>query len=98
MLLAKFDLKEYARRGAMARVDELRAELAEIYRAFPALRTAQGGRRRAGASAAESEAAGTPGPGRRRRRRSGMTADQRKAVSARMKKYWAERRKTKTSK
>ena len=99
MLLAKFDLKEYARRGALARVEELRAELAEIYRAFPALRSAQGGRRRAGVSAAESEAAGTPGPGRRRsRRRSRMTAEQRKAVSARMKKYWAERRKAKTSK
>jgi hypothetical protein len=29
-----------------------------------------------------------------RRRRRGMSAAQRKAVSARMKKYWAERRKT----
>ena len=36
--MAKFDLKEYARQGAAARVVELNAELAAIYRVFPDLR------------------------------------------------------------
>ena len=83
--MAKFDLKEYARRGAEARVAELSAELAEIYRAFPALRS-RGGRR--GAS-------GGDGAARARRHRKPMTAAQKKAVSVRMKKYWASRRKEK---
>lgn len=38
--------------------------------------------------------AGAKAPGRQRRRQR-MSADARKAVSARMKKYWAERRKAK---
>lgn len=84
--LAKFDLKEYARRGAATRAAELQAELAEIYRAFPDLRARAG--RRAGAGSAPAATGGA-----RRKRRSRMSAEQRKAVSARMKKYWAERRK-----
>jgi hypothetical protein len=36
--VAKFDLKAYARQGAAARVAELNAELATIYRVFPDLR------------------------------------------------------------
>ena len=36
--VAKFDLKAYARQGAAARVAELNAELAAIYRVFPDLR------------------------------------------------------------
>ena len=80
--MAKFDVSKYARLGAEARAAELRAELAEIYRAFPALRA--GGGRPAAAGAAE--------PGSRRRRKP-MTAAQKKAVSIRMRKYWASRRK-----
>jgi hypothetical protein len=34
----KFNLKAYARQGAAARVAELNAELAAIYRTFPDLR------------------------------------------------------------
>jgi hypothetical protein len=75
--LAKFDLKEYARRGAEARVAELTRELAEIYRTFPGLR------RRVAA----------PAPAGRRRKP--MSAAQKKAVSVRMKKYWAARRRAK---
>ena len=82
--MAKFDLKEYARRGAEARVAELTTELSEIYRTFPGLRTRGGG-------AASAGAAGV----RRRRRRKPMTAAQKRAVSVRMKKYWAARRKAK---
>jgi hypothetical protein len=81
--LAKVDLKEYARLGAEARVTQLHAELAEIYRAFPGLR----GRGRQGANAT-TQAAAAPA-----RRRKPMTAAQRRAVSQRMKKYWAGRRK-----
>ena len=81
--MAKFDLKEYARRGAEARVEDLKTELAAIYRAFPDL-----ARRRSGRPAAEPREAAPA-----RRRRKPMTAAQKKAVGARMKKYWAERRK-----
>jgi hypothetical protein len=79
--LAKFDLREYARDGARVRAEELKAELAKIYRVFPDLRDGTGGRRKA------------TGPARRARRRKAMTAAERKAVSLRMKKYWASRRK-----
>lgn len=79
--MAKFDVNRYALLGAEARVAELNAELAEIYRAFPGLR-ARGGRSAAGAAAPAT-----------RRRRKPMTAAQKKAVSIRMKKYWASRRK-----
>ena len=84
--LAKFDLRQYARRGAEARVAELNAELSQIYRLFPEMR-----RRRVPAAnaAVNSQTETLP----RRRRRRGMTAAQRRAVSARMKKYWAARRK-----
>jgi hypothetical protein len=84
--LAKFDVNRYALLGAEARVAELNAELAEIYRAFPALRRARGGR---------TAAAGAGESGAPRRRRPPMTAAQKKAVSIRMKKYWASRRKAK---
>ena len=95
--MAKFDLKEYARRGAQARVAELQTELATIFRAFPDLRVGRGGRRTVAPSA--TTRAATPAVGTRTRRgRRTMTAAQRKAVSARMKKYWAERRSAKSSK
>ena len=72
-------MKEYARRGAQARVEELTQELAAIYRAFPGLR-------RSGASAAPPSAGAA-------RRRKPMSAAQKREVSRRMKKYWADRRK-----
>jgi hypothetical protein len=81
--LAKFDLKEYARDGAAARVTELEQELADIYRVFPDLRRG----RPSGPRTATSARSAT------RRRRPAMSAAQRKAVGERMKKYWAERRK-----
>ena len=77
--MAKLDLKEYARRGAQARITELTQELAAIYRAFPDLR--RGG-------AAARPAAVTS----RVRRRKPMTAAQKRAVSRRMKRYWVERK------
>ena len=77
--MATFDLKQYALRGAQARVQELQQELTSIYRAFPGLR------RRGGAAAAASD--------RPVRRRKPMSAAMKREVSRRMKKYWAERRK-----
>jgi hypothetical protein len=76
--LNRNDLKHLARLGAKARLEELRQEEAAIRRAFPDLFS-----KRAAQPAAK-------GGGRRRRR---MSAAARKAVSDRMTKYWAERRK-----
>jgi len=74
-------LKNLARRGAEVALEELRAEIVAIERTFPELRLSA--RRRA---LGRSVRAATS-----RTRR--MSAAARKAVSARMKKYWAERRK-----
>lgn len=78
--------RAYARAGAEAGLRELRAQIATIEQAFPDLAT--------GASATRKPkiAAVT----RSRRSPRGMSAEARKAVSVRMKKYWAERRKAKT--
>jgi hypothetical protein len=75
-------LRQLARLGARARLDELRQEEAAIRAEFPDLFSSNG--RRAASAAA---------PSRRR-----MTAADRKAVSERMRKYWAERRKAKAAK
>lgn len=82
--MAKFDVNKYAQLGAEARAAELNAELAEIYRAFPGLRRGRPGRPGASEGAAPSA-----------RRRKPMSAAQKRAVSLRMKKYWASRRKAK---
>jgi hypothetical protein len=87
--LAKFNLKEYARSGAAARAAELNAELQEIYRAFPDMRGSRG--RRLTKKSTAPAGRGHP------RRRKPMSAAQKKAVSARMTKYWAERRKAKST-
>lgn len=84
--LSRDELQRLARLGARARLEELQREEAAIRHAFPDL--FRGGRRR---KAAAPAAAG----GRRRR---GMSAAARKAVSVRMRKYWAERRKAKAAK
>ena len=84
--LTREELQRLARLGAKSRLEELRREEAAIRRAFPDL---FGGRGRQPASAA-----GTPA----RRRRKGMSATARKAVSDRMKKYWAARRKEQKTK
>ncbi|MGE3404034.1 MAG: hypothetical protein AB7K63_15695 [Vicinamibacterales bacterium] len=84
--LSQEQLRRLARLGAVARLEQLRQEEAAIRAEFPELF----GRGR-GAAAAASPAAGKDGGGTRRRRR--MSADMRKAVSERMRKYWAERRK-----
>lgn len=74
-------VRELARAGAEAAVKQLRAEIIAIERAFPELKLPQARR-----AMRESVGEAT-----RRTRR--MSAAARKAVSARMKRYWAERRK-----
>lgn len=93
--MAKLDLNVYARRGAELRIAELTQEVESIYAAFPDLRG--GAVRRGRRPRAQVAAAGTGAPTRaaRARRRSTMAAAQRRAVSLRMKRYWAERRKAK---
>jgi len=83
--LTREELQRLARLGAKSRLDEIRREEAAIRRAFPDL---FGGR---------GAAAGRQGR-RGRRRRSNMSAAARRAVSERMKKYWADRRKQKKAK
>jgi hypothetical protein len=81
-------LRRLARLGAMARLEQLRQEEAAIRGEFPELF----GR---GRQAQSHDGQVTP---RRRRRRRTMSAAGRRAVSVRMRKYWAERRKAKGDK
>ena len=88
--MAQFDLKSYARRGAETRLRELAEEAKQLLKVFPDL----------SASFDEDELPlnfilrrGARKSARGGRKRSKMSAAQRKAVSARMKKYWATRRK-----
>jgi hypothetical protein len=93
--LNREELQRLARLGAKARLEELQQEEAAIRRAFPDLF----GRRRGRPAGSQSAGAAAPAAGRRRRRRrSNMSAAARKAVSLRMKKYWADRRKEKAGK
>ena len=74
-------LRELARTGAEVTLKRLRAEIIAIERTFPELALPQG-RRALRRSFKEAS-----------KRTRTMTAAARKAVSARMKRYWAERRK-----
>jgi hypothetical protein len=74
-------LREWARAGAEAALKQLRAEIIAIERTFPELALSR--RRRAITRAIKNS----------RGRTRTMSAAARKAVSERMKKYWAERRK-----
>ena len=90
--LSREQMDRLTRRGALAVLEDLEREAAAIRRAFPGL---TGGRGRRGRSAATaSQTVGTASV----RRRPAMSAANRKAVSERMKKYWAERRKAKARK
>lgn len=80
--ISKDELLRLARTGALARVKELEAELESIYGTFPDLRRRSGSGR-----PAKSSAAGNGGATAR-----SWTAADRRAVSERMKKYWALRR------
>ena len=75
-------LKHLARLGAEATLRRLRDEIRVLEQTFPEITSARG--RQQVATAVQQRA-------------SRMTAAGRKAVSARMKKYWAERRKAKAA-
>ena len=85
--LSMDQLRRLARLGAMARLEQLREEEASIRAEFPELFGRQG--------SAASKGKGRPQGGQRRRQ---MSADARKAVSERMRRYWADRRKAKAVK
>lgn len=80
--------QRYAQIGAATRIQELKAELEQIERAFPGIS-------RRGPGPPPSSAGGEA---LARKRRKPMTAAQKKAVGIRMKAYWASRRKAKTAK
>lgn len=79
-------IRQLATNGAEALLKQLRAEIVAIERTFPEL--ALPARRRAMQQSFKTA----------RKRTRQMSAAARKAVSARMKKYWAERRKARAGK
>jgi hypothetical protein len=94
-------LRRLARLGAVARLEQIKEEEAAIRAEFPELfgTSAQSrgrgrGRRRGRPPASESAGAA---PAARRRARRPMSSAARRAVSVRMKKYWADRRKAKAA-
>ncbi len=89
--LAQETLHKLAKIGAQARLDQIESERRAILAAFPDLQ----GRRLAGKPAGRGDGTRAAVAAARPRRTRRMTAAQRKEVSDRMKKYWAERRKGK---
>jgi hypothetical protein len=89
-------LHTLARLGAQARLIQLDAEIAAIRAAYPestgqiAKRGRKPGRKPAAAAGSVEKPAAT-----RPRKRYRMSAEAKKVVSERMKRYWAERRKAK---
>jgi hypothetical protein len=80
---------ELARKGAEHRYLELKAEIAALRKYFPELSGGASRHRRFRIDVSSEPAAMIDRPRRKRRR---MSAAARKAVSQRMKKYWAARR------
>lgn len=98
--LSKDDLRRFARLGAMRRLEDIRREEAAIRSTFPELFDGSAPRR-AAAPAATGKAKATKRAkkaAKAGRSRSNMSPAMRKAVSERMKKYWAGRRKAKAEK
>lgn len=92
--LSREQVQRLARLGAHARLEELDAERRAILRAFPGL-SAQAARQGKAQAAPSVDTAGGAVPGKKAvRRRRKMSAEQRQAASERMRKFWAERRKT----
>jgi hypothetical protein len=83
------EMQQLARRGAEIRLRELAAEIATIRGAFPDIRK----RTDVPLPRAEKRKKNGDVP-KKVRKRSGWSASARKAVSLRMKKYWAAKRKT----
>jgi hypothetical protein len=82
--IADSELRSFALVGARARLGALQAEVASLLATFPELR---GGRALRGVGEAAA-----PRKGKKPGRKHPMSAAEKKAVSERMRKYWAERR------
>jgi hypothetical protein len=82
---------EMARKGAEHRYQELQAEIAALVKHFPHVARRAG--RQISTVVARGRAIAEAEAPRVRRRARKMSAAARRAVSARMKKYWAARRK-----
>jgi hypothetical protein len=93
--LSREELRRLARLGAERRLEELRQEEAAIRAAFPDLGHVGRGRRGRGRPARAAALVADSGAARKAKRRYTMSAAQKRAVSERMKKYWAGRRKGK---
>ena len=101
--LSKDDLRRFARLGAMRRLEDIRREEAAIRSTFPELFDGSAPRRAAApAATGKAKATKTAKTAKKAaksgRSRSNMSPAMRKAVSERMKKYWAGRRKAKAEK
>lgn len=90
--LTQDQLRRLARLGATARLEQLRQEETAIRAEFPELF------RRGRRNRRKNRAAGAPKGNGAARRRQAMSTAARKAISDRMRKYWAERRKAKAGK
>jgi hypothetical protein len=93
--LSRVEVKQLALIGAQSRLDALNAEIASIVRAFPELSR---GRAKATAAVVGNDTPRKGRGGRSRKRNWNMSDAQKRAVSERMKKYWAGRRKEKAAK
>lgn len=79
--IADSEVRRLALPGARARLSALQAEVASLLATFPELGGARGARASAGGATRKK-------PGRKRP----MSAAEKKAVSERMRKYWADRK------
>ena len=91
--LTSTDFHKLARMGAAARLAELEREMALLRKVFPGLKAASPDA--APAAAAPALPARLTARASKRGRKKPMSASERKAVSERMKRYWADRRKSK---
>jgi hypothetical protein len=86
--LSQAELHRLARLGAHARLEQIEAERRAILRAFPGLALVAAREGQAGPAAEKAGSA----PKKKARKRRKMTAAEKKAVSERMKKFWAARK------
>ena len=94
MALSKQQLMTLARLGAAARLAQLDAEIAAIKAMYPEY---AGKRSASGRAARRVAAVASPAAASKSRKPYNMSPAARKAVSERMTKYWAERRKAKAA-
>lgn len=99
LALDRSQLLRLARHGAVARVKELRDEIASLVKTFPDLRRSLGrprsaakARRKRGVKALATGSQAPATANEQSSRRRGWTAAQRKAAAARMRRYWRERK------